>query len=536
MVEQSENQPAPSLPLVGLGEVRNHLQRKVRVRATVLHIDQDALLVPRHVIARCDPGDTPTCRACRVGQGGGRLSQTIPPDDPVLLELMRASPRAVPALLRRQLGIPATCRSVTIDQISEYDMRRVTLMPPTPTVPNVDRRAPTDITCNGVLVSLSDVRRSKNYEFTAIPRSNCPALPILQITNMRAITVRDHFLSMTQDDVIESLRAFQPSAGQSVIDKLREIREDITSNAVEIQGLDRILAVLSLTFHSIPAFKFKEELLSGMLKSLIVSDIGDRVQAAIRRLREHYGLGDIVHGVHATERNLWGGSPGRGHSHPGGYEILSYNNRGLLIIEGADRVKGKDTLRRLVDILSDGSFSSETRHCEDRGKRVRLVLLAYPTRPLNRFSVREYEVLWDVLKWPKSVHQCDLGLIDPGSKNVDPRHRILEPRPAKIPPRFTPQLCNLLLRWVWSLEPEHVQFEDGFEDIVRHETDRLVSQYKALGPLFHPFTTDFKVARIAAAIAAATFSSPDGVGLVVGRKHVEAAVETLNWLYGKRGT
>jgi hypothetical protein len=154
-------------------------------------------------------------------------------------------------------------------------------------------------------------------------------------------------------------------------------------------------------------------------------------------------------------------------------------------------------------------------------------------RPIDKYSIRDYKVLWDVLKWPKSVHQLDLGLIDPGPEIVDLKHRILEPRPAKIPPRFTSPLCHRLLRWVWSLGPEQVHFDDGFEDSVRHETDVLVSKFRGLGPLFHQFTTDFKVARIAAAIAASTFSSPDGVGLLVGRKHVEAAVELVNWLYGK---
>jgi hypothetical protein len=40
----------------------------------VLHLDLDALLVPRHAIARCDPGVTPTCLACPVGQGAGGSS------------------------------------------------------------------------------------------------------------------------------------------------------------------------------------------------------------------------------------------------------------------------------------------------------------------------------------------------------------------------------------------------------------------------------------------------------------------------------
>ena len=71
MLELNVNQPAP---LVALGDVRNHLQQKVRVRATVLHLDLDALLVPRHAIARCDPGVTPTCLACPVGQGAGGSS------------------------------------------------------------------------------------------------------------------------------------------------------------------------------------------------------------------------------------------------------------------------------------------------------------------------------------------------------------------------------------------------------------------------------------------------------------------------------
>jgi hypothetical protein len=185
----------------------------------------------------------------------------------------------------------------------------------------------------------------------------------------------------------------------------------------------------------------------------------------------------------------------------------------------------------LVDILSDRSFSSESRHCEDRGKRVRLVLLAYPEKPIDEHSIRDYELLWDVLRWPKTIHQLDIGLIDPGPEYDELRHRTLGPSPAKAPQRYTSHHCNNLLRWVWSLEPWQVRFEDGFEDCVRQETDLLVRKYRGLGPLFHQFTTDFKVARIATAVAASTFSSLDGVGLIVGPQHVKAAVEMVNWLY-----
>jgi hypothetical protein len=77
-----DNQTNTSLPLVPLGQVRNHLGTKIFVHATVIDIDQDALLVPRHVIARCDPADTPTCRSCPVAGQGGKLSRTIDRDDP----------------------------------------------------------------------------------------------------------------------------------------------------------------------------------------------------------------------------------------------------------------------------------------------------------------------------------------------------------------------------------------------------------------------------------------------------------------------
>jgi hypothetical protein len=76
-------------------------------------------------------------------------------------------------------------------------------------------------------------------------------------------------------------------------------------------------------------------------------------------------------------------------------------------------------------------------------------------------------------------------------------------------------------------------WEEGTEDYVLDAAKDIGSRYVAEPPLIQIENARIKLARIAVAVAARTFSCDEtGELVVVGNQHVDAAVQLLDTLYG----
>jgi hypothetical protein len=98
----------------------------------------------------------------------------------------------------------------------------------------------------------------------------------------------------------------------------------------------------------------------------------------------------------------------------------------------------------------------------------------------------------------------------------------------------TADLCRSLLMWVWSRNPEHIEWKDGAEARVAHWAKELGEIYKCDIPLATLSDLRMKIARISCSVAARMFSTDaDARKVLVGVEHVDYAANFMDWCYRK---
>jgi hypothetical protein len=99
-------------------------------------------------------------------------------------------------------------------------------------------------------------------------------------------------------------------------------------------------------------------------------------------------------------------------------------------------------------------------------------------------------------------------------------------------PEYSSDDCHSLVLWAWSRTAEDIEWED--ESLVYRAARWLGERYVEDPPLIQAANAHFKVARIAAAMAAATFSADSsGRRLIIRESHVRDATRLLDTFYGR---
>jgi hypothetical protein len=102
----------------------------------------------------------------------------------------------------------------------------------------------------------------------------------------------------------------------------------------------------------------------------------------------------------------------------------------------------------------------------------------------------------------------------------------------KFEHRYTSELCRKLILWAWTRTREQVEFTaEATTAILRHSVE-LAKQFSAAIPLVDKGGMRYKLARLAAALAARLFScSEDYESIVVYECHVEYVVNFIRQMY-----
>jgi hypothetical protein len=101
------------------------------------------------------------------------------------------------------------------------------------------------------------------------------------------------------------------------------------------------------------------------------------------------------------------------------------------------------------------------------------------------------------------------------------------------PSLYTPDLCHLLVRWVWTRKADDIVFAKAALSEARNAGARVAAAFQSNEFSVIPATeAHIKIARIAAAFAAGQFSTKDGVKVLVTRAHMIAAEQFLMTMLG----
>jgi hypothetical protein len=189
----------------------------------------------------------------------------------------------------------------------------------------------------------------------------------------------------------------------------------------------------------------------------------------------------------------------------------------------------------MSSVRSEGKAQVNKIASGEASARTRLIWIS---NPLSATSLADSSTgclgpLQELVRNPEDIARYDFVMAV--ASNDVPSATINSTKHRKVRHRYTAQASRDLVMWVWSRKAEDVKFLKGVEEFIYAAAEDLGSRYVNDPPLVQIANVRVKVARLAVALAARTFSTDrTGQKVVVKRAHVKSAVEFLDRAYSER--
>lgn len=504
----------------------------IEVDAVVAAADQTPFLVPREVDIECTR-DQPGCSVCPVKLSAveqtGWTKMTVDPGAPAILGMLGSNDREQRERISESLGIPS-CKVVKFTARSHHVVHDVRLSPP---------------------IDLSGGRVGDSWYPAVIVGERAPELNVP--CRMRG-TIHPHpktqqavalissadeledtlsTFSCTDEELAE-LRQFTPAKNtiQALNERMNEIADDLAANVTWIYERRQLHVALDLAFHSVLLFDLSGRQVNGWLNLLVIGDSSQGKSECTARLMTFYSLGDKVDCKNATVAGLLGGLEQLGNRWFVRWGAIPRRDRMLVALE---ELKGASTevLSKLTEMRSSGI--AEIPKIERRRSlaRTRLVMISNPRspRPMASFHFG-VEAVIELIGSLEDVRRFDLA-IALGKDEVS--DEVINARTRKPHRRVASQAAyRKLVLWAWTRSSSQVRVSEDAVAAVSVAAQRLTAKYSEAIPLVDKGSVRLKLARLAVAVAARTFSSPDGVHLDVGSHHVSFAARLVDEAYSSK--
>jgi hypothetical protein len=200
-----------------------------------------------------------------------------------------------------------------------------------------------------------------------------------------------------------------------------------------------------------------------------------------------------------------------------------------------DEIKGMstDVIARLTDMRSSGIAEIPKIEKRRTHARVRQIWISNPRseRPLGSYSYG-VEVVKELIGAIEDIRRFDIALLV-GAHDIDASELnvLANERPA-VPHVHTDVLCRSLMLWAWTREANQVHFDDDAVTAVLKHATTLCDAFTDTIPLVDRGSMRLKIARLAAALAARTFSTDESrLQLRVRKCHVDYIARAITRIY-----
>jgi hypothetical protein len=326
------------------------------------------------------------------------------------------------------------------------------------------------------------------------------------------------------------MKKFQPRKGQRPLKKLGEINRELAAHVTRIVGRPEMHALMDLTFHSVLAWKFGGQVVHrGWLESLVVGDTRTGKSEAAERFVRHFGAGEIVGGEAATLAGLVGGLQQLGGKDWAvTWGVIPINDRRIVVIDEISGLQPED-IGKMSDVRASGLARLTKVLQEVTFARTRLLWLGNPrSGGMDQFTYG-VDALRPLIGNPEDIARFDLAMAVSKS-DVAPTEYNKRLDVGDL--RYTAEACHTLLMWVWTRSLDQVVWARGAEDAVYKLALAFGARYVEDPPLVQAANARIKIARVAVALAARTFSTDaTHQKIVVTKEHVEDAVKFMDLLY-----
>ena len=331
---------------------------------------------------------------------------------------------------------------------------------------------------------------------------------------------------------IDALTTFRPSDEETPMEKALAIVRSVNTEH-GILDRDELGLAYMLVFASVLDFPFRGIKEHGWLQCMVVGDTRTGKTALADRYLKHFGLGSMIKCDVTTRAGLVGGQG----SHNGNsflkMGLLPRSDARLAFLDETTNILGDgQIMKHLTDMRSSGKMSLNMIESGEFRARVRQVWISNPPRDksLDNFPLGGIQAINELVGSPQDLSRFDFLYAvraDAGTAS-----RINTAAPKRVASEYSPLLCHMLFEWIWTRKPSDIVMSDAIEKAAGLAADRIGRRYDNDRYRVIPGTdAAIKIARLAVAFAALTFSTDNGVRIIVTPDHVSAAEEFLEMMF-----
>ena len=500
-----------------------YMGRRISCEANVVAMDTTPYIVPKELGISCSK-DQEGCPFCPVkpiepDEAIGKVTLTVKGTSAGILDMIDTPKKMQREAIREALMIPP-CKVASFTVRKHWNVYALRL---TPQLQIEGDNA--DHVVQSAFVSGPSVELNTPYHFSGRVYPH-PKTQQAVLLFDKVETATDTLSSYEPtEETLKKLKVFQPSewTEEALSTKIDEVYDDIEANVTRIFRRRDLHLCIDVTYHSVLFFNFDEQLQKGWINTLITGDSSQGKSETSMRLMDHYKLGARHECKNATSAGLLGGLQQLGSRWFVSWGIIPMHDKRLVVLE---EIKGTpiEVLAKLTDMRSSGIAELSKIEKRKAHARTRLVMISNPRRDKEIASYNfGVEAIKELIGSPEDVRRFDLAVIV-SSSQIEPSeiNRLSKSRP-KVAHRYTTSLCHQRVLWAWTRTPDKIEFDDDAAALCLVVAIELCSEFTEAIPLVDRGTMRFKLARIACALAAMSFSTDDLETIRVRKCHVDYA-------------
>lgn len=499
--------------------------------------------VPKRFTVNCNFNKGTICQDCPVMFSDGQLNVEINQHDKALVKFIDIPEDKHPRLLKEVSGALCTSNSeFTVEET--YNMEELTISNSVDSRKSFEDQTPTTRDVYSVSTHSTPVNSVSRIvgKNATNPRNSRKTFLAWHVDSVKTSLDKFELTTEMRDEMYVFQQSDNPdSSPQSPLDKCIEIAQDLSYNVTRIYDRDILHVAYDLVWHSPLAFEVEGQMIDkGWLEMMVVGDTRTGKSETAMRLSDHYNAGIVKSCEGATFAGLVGGvQQTNSGSWMTTWGVIPLNDRRLVVLDEVSGLKDKDVIENMSSIRSMGRAQITKINTQETSARTRLIWI---TNPADGMMIEERPdvgvgALKTVVKNQEDIARFDFVVAarasEVSAKIINEKHS------DKMSTIYSSDLCSQLVLWAWSLKPEQIEFTASAVSEARRIASAIGEEYVADPPLIQAENVRFKLYRIAAALAARTFSirwpKKGEMKLTVTKDHIQDAKRFLDLIYDNPG-
>jgi len=523
---QYEENGKPEYMSLTQAMLAENAKKRVSFKAIASAVERSPFILPRSVEVKCGRNAKGLCQICQIPKATKPENQVmeVQKESPSLMRMVKGTETEKSLALMEEFKIPKNCKVVSFNSLTHYNVESVRVSSETDISSRSAERDMQAAYCIGESLELNECYQMTGRMFPH-PKTQEATL---MISSMEATV--DSLSSYELPDM-EKLNIFQPEEWtvDGIKAKLNDIYSDFEANLTRIFERRALILGMDLAYHSPLFIQFDDSEVKGWVETLILGDSSVGKSETLKKLMEHYGLGEKIDCKGVTEAGLKGGLQKFNDVHFVTWGALVQNDKRLLAME---ELHGMDieVFSKITEVRSSGRAVLTKIEKRSANARTRLIAISNPRKFRRPRTIATYnyglDAIVELIGSMEDIRRFDLCLIL--DQNEVDTERLQSFRPV-VDHKYTSDLCRELILWCWTTK--HATFEN--EKTVLDVALSLCSNYSDVIPIVDRGSMRLKIARLAAALAGRTFSHDGDGGILVRDCHIKYIERFLNNEYSK---